>query len=209
MTKATIVLLVVLLVTLALGSNAARGFTATLQDGSDLEVLWENPYEFELVSWILPSSGMYRAQDDFRLENFAWVKGFECWFLYADSPHPQPFELTMRYDDIGSPGETFWTAYATDVTDTDTGDDLFGFDVWHTKIILDEEDYIFIDVRSWIWLEMYWTGYDGAWCCEDGGNAYLNGVKRNLSCFFTVLGTPSGEDVEVASWGEIKAEYAD
>ncbi|MCK4593317.1 hypothetical protein KAU45_02360 [bacterium] len=207
MTKGKIVLFSTLALAFALGSTLAGGISSPFIDRSNLEILWENPYEYWLVSWIIPSSGPSHAQDDFRLETFAWVKGFECWFLYGKNHPlpPLPFELTMRYDDLGSPGDTFWTAYVTDVTDTDTGDDLFGFDIWHILLLLDEEDYIYIDVRSWLWLEIYWTGYSGAWVCEDGGNAHYNGERLSLSCFFTVLGTPSGAGVEESSWGEIKA----
>jgi hypothetical protein len=208
MTKKIVTILASLML-VAFGAESTRGLVSPCPEASDLEVLWANPYDFALLSWILESWGDYRTQDDFILTSSGWVKGFECWFLYADSPHPQPFEVTLRYYDHGHPGDIFWTAHVTDVTDTNTGDDLFGFDVWHSLLLLDEEDYVFIEAGPPHWLEIYWTGYGGAWCCEEDGNAYSDGREWDLSVFFTVLGTPSGAAVQPASWGEIKAEFSD
>ena len=98
----------------------------------------------------------------------------------------------------------------TDVTDIDTGDDLYGVDVYHTKLLLNEEDYIFIEAGETYWLELYWTGFiDCGWLCENVGNARQNGHEYYLSTFFRILGTPSGEGVEPASWGEIKAGFSE
>ncbi len=171
-------------------------------------VLWANQYDYELLTQALPSNGGNRTQDDFELENSGWIKGFECWFIYNGN-HPQPFELTIRYDHYGRPGGTFWTAYVTDVTDGDTGDDFWEYDVWHTQLLLDEEDYVYIEAGTPYWLEIFWTGFiSGYWCCGDGGNAHWNGVEYPLSVFFTVLGTP-GSGVEESSWGEIKAGFTE
>lgn len=175
----------------------------------DLQTLWEFPYEYELLFSGLASNGAFHTQDDFILESSGVVKGFECWFIY-DGNHPQPFTASIFYDYDGRPSGRKWMADITDVTDTDTGDDLGDFDVYHTQLLLEEEDYVFIEAGTTYWLELYWTGfYYGVWLCALGGNAHQNGDEYYLSTFFRILGTPSGEGVEAASWGEIKAGFSE
>jgi hypothetical protein len=197
----------VVLVTLVCLMAALGGAVGTQTPPPDLEVLWEFPYEYELVVSALRSNGGYRTQDDFIFENSGVVKGFECWFCY-DGNHPKPYEGTIFYDHNGWPGSRYWIADITDVTDTDTGDDWYDFDVYRTTLLLDEEDYVFIEAGELLWLELYWDGLlNGYWLCALGGNAHCNHHEYNLSTFFTILGTPSEEGVESASWGEIKASF--
>jgi hypothetical protein len=196
-------------VVLTLACAAAWGgiVVPTAPPPPDLQVLWEFPYEYELLVGGLKSNGGTHTQDDFALENSGVVKGFDCWFTY-DGNHPQPFTATMFYDYDGRPGGRRWMAYITDVTDTDTGDDFYDDDVYHTRLLLDEEDYVFIEAGETYWLELYWEGFiTGCWLCAGGGNAHCDGDEFNLSTFFTILGTPSGEEVQTASWGEIKAGF--
>ncbi|MCX7021441.1 MAG: hypothetical protein NTW26_04030 [bacterium] len=198
----------VLVLTLACAAAALGGVSATpAPPPPDLDVLWENPYDYELLVYGLLSNGSDHTQDDFTLEESGVVKGFECWFCY-DGNHPQPFTATMFYDYDGKPSGRKWIADISDVTDTDTGDDFGDLDVYHTKLLLDEGDYVFIEAGATFWLELYWTGfYYGVWLCESGGNAHFNGDEYNLSTFFTILGVRSGEYVEAVSWGEIKATF--
>jgi len=175
-----------------------------------LQTLWENPYDYELLVAGLCSNGGDHTQDDFTFEESGVIMGFDCWFCY-DGNHPQPFTATIYYDYDGRPSGRKWMADITDVTDTDTGDtwgEEDDLEVYHTQLLLEDEDYVFIEAGTLFWLELYWTGfYYGVWLCESGGNAHHNGDEYNLSTFFTILGVPSGEDLEPASWGEIKATF--
>ena len=208
----------VLLISLALLTFAVAalgGVSATPAPPlPDLEVLWENPYDYELLYTALASHGYYHTMDLFTLENAGVVKGFECWFFY-NYDYPVPFNAAIRHDNNGWPGDGLWTARITDVTNTFTGDEWWGEDDWfedsgvyHTLLLLEEEDYVLIEAGRPFWLKLQSTDY-GAWCCEEGGTAYYNGEIYDLSTFFTILGTPSGGNVESASWGEIKAGFSE
>jgi len=198
----------VLVLTITFAVAALGGVSATpAPTPPDLDVLWSNPYEYEWLTFGFPSNGGHHTQDDFILDNPGVVKGFECWFCY-DGNHPQPFTATIRYDSGGNPGGTLWTADITNVGDYYTGDRFWDLNVQRTLLLLEEEDYVLVEAGRPFWLELFWTGfYHGYWLCEDIGNLYCNDYRYDFSAFFTILGTSSGEDVEAASWGEIKATF--
>jgi hypothetical protein len=174
---------------------------------TDLQTLWEFPYEFDLLEASLLCNGGNHTQDYFTFEESGVIRGFDGWFIY-DGNHPQPFEAIIFFDYDGRPGGRKWMADIADVTDIDTGDDTGDFDVYRTELRLDEEDYVFIEAGETYWLELFWTGFiDCGWLCSLGGNAHSNGDEYNLSTFFRILGVPSGEGVEPMSWGEIKATF--
>ncbi|MCX7021439.1 MAG: hypothetical protein NTW26_04020 [bacterium] len=101
MTRATILLL------------CALTFSATLGlADDDLQVLWENPYDFSSLAGGFASYGTYNTQDDFTLETDSVLEAVECWAFYYlgdPDPHPQPFYVNLRYDHYGMPGETTTT----------------------------------------------------------------------------------------------------
>jgi len=174
-----------------------------------MQTLWEFTYEFDLLEAGLPCNGGCHTQDDFTFEESGVIMGFDGWFIY-DGNHPQPFTAIIFYDYDGRPSGRKWMADIADVTDIDTGDDAGDFDVYLTELRLDEEDYVFIEAGETYWLELFWTGFiECWWLCALGGNAHCNGDEYYLSTFFTILGIPSGEGVEPASWGEIKAGFSD
>ncbi len=198
-----LVLALIVIGAAAWGGGVAR----TAPPPPDLQVLWENTYDYELIAGSLRSNGGYHTQDDFIFGESGVIMGFDCWFCY-DGNHPKPFTAIIFYDYGGNPSGRRWMADITDVTDIDTGDDSYGDDVYRTELRLDEEDYVFIEAGTTFWLELYWNGLlNGYWLCEMGGNAHCNGDEYNLSTFFTILGVPSGEGVQSASWGEIKASF--
>jgi hypothetical protein len=197
----------ILVLTLACAAAWGGDMVRAAPPPPGLDVLWANPYEYDWLTYGFSSSGGHDTQDDFTLENSGVVKGFECWFIY-ETDHPKPFTATIRYDTGGDPAGTLWTADITDVTDTDTGDDWSGFNVYRTELLLEEDDYVFVEAGTTFWLELYWTGVpSGSWLCEDIGNLHFDGDIYDFSAFFIILGTPSGEDVQTASWGEIKATF--
>ena len=172
----------------------------------DLDVLWENPYEYDWMTYAFFCSGGHHTQDDFTFEESGVIMGFEGWFGYK-TEHPKPFTATIRLDSGGNPGGILWTADITNVGDYYTGDSFWDQDVYRTLLTIDEEDYVSIGAGTTYWLDLYWTGlHPGYWLCEDIGNLYSLDEHYDFSAFFTILGSPES-GVEPMSWGEIKATF--
>ncbi|HDR06615.1 MAG TPA: hypothetical protein ENN88_03185, partial [Candidatus Coatesbacteria bacterium] len=182
--------LLVFLLSLACASAWGGEVTRAAPPPFELQVLWSNPYDYEWMTWGFGCSGSSRVQDDFELEAAGLVKGFEGWFTYHDVTPPKPFIATIFADADSKPGSELWTADISQVVVFDTGDD-FWFDdsrVWHTIMFLEESDYTFIEAGRRLWLELYFTYNTAELMCEDIGNLYFNGERKDFSAFFSVLG---------------------
>ncbi len=166
-----------------LGSVVPSGGYTYLPPSSN-DLLWENPYDFGLLANGLNSSGPYRCDDDFVLDEDATIEGFTFWGVYTIG-HPQPFAVDVTTDASGAPGSTVWSDTVTDVTDTDTGDDNWGYDLWRTDIVLDSSFDLAADTY---WVEFYWTVSTFYWLCENGGNMHQNGSNTGYDAFFAVNG---------------------
>ncbi|MCD4733040.1 hypothetical protein K8R78_02250 [bacterium] len=169
------------------------------------DVLWENPYDYSLLTEGAYSYSTYHSQDDFVLTTESSLEGFELWTCYSGS-HPRTLEVALFADDGGSPGTELWrvTVDPGNITDTDTGDDKWGFDLFHTVILLDPADY-HTEAAGTYWVEFYDPGGTlFAWLCEDGGNLHQNDWESWFDAFFAVL-TNVGSTIEETTWGQIKA----
>jgi hypothetical protein len=150
------------------------------------------------------SSGSFYCQDDFQLTEDAIIEGFECWSAFQDGPMGD-FQLTVYDDDAGSPGDQLWQAVPSSVANTDTGDDAWGFDLYHTIMDLDSADFFQAASGTTYWVEIYGTGTSiFYWLCADGGNMHRNGTDLGYDAFFRVLGTVNTA-IHESTWGAIKA----
>ncbi len=170
------------------------------------DILWENPYDFALLSDGLYSYYHNHATDDFVLDSQSQLEAVILYTAYEEA-HPRDLELAVYEDDAGSPGPELWriTVSGDNITDIDTGDDAFSFDIWETRLELDPADYQELPTGTH-WLEVYDpTDQLFGWFCEDGGNFQIYGhTVFDYSAFFIVEGTPNSP-VHPASWGAIKA----
>ena len=158
---------------------------------SSNDILWENPFDFALCTNGLNSSGPYRCEDDFVLDDNATIEGFTCWSIFT-SGHPQSFDITVWVDSGGAPGAEQWSETVTDITDTDTGYDGWGYDMWQTDMVLDSSFDLTADTY---WVEFYWTASTFYWLVENGGNLRQNGTPTGMSGFFAVEGFAGDPDI--------------
>jgi len=170
------------------------------------DILWQNPYDYGLVTDGLYSYHGSHATDDFVLDSQSRLEAVMLYTAYEEA-HPRDLELAAYEDVAGSPGSELWriTVSGNNITDTNTGDDAFGFDIWETRLELDPADYHELPAGTY-WLEVYDpTDKLFGWYCEDDGNFQIyGGTVFDHSAFFTVEGTPNSA-VHPASWGAIKA----
>jgi hypothetical protein len=191
---------------------SALTFSASLAlADDDLQVLWEEPYDFSSLTGGFADYGPYYTQDDFTLATDSLLQAVECWtFYYPDDSdnHPKPFYVRLRYDHYGMPGGYYITSYAYDVEETYTGDVYMGrYPVYH--YLLNLEDTLGIDGGTPFWLEIYSQTENFQWGARNTGNLYFMWNEQPYSAFFRLLGTPLDTDVQTATWGEIKATYSD
>jgi hypothetical protein len=174
----------------------------------ELEVLWEEPYDFSLLNGGFQSWGPHYTQDDFTLATDAVLQAVECWaFYWEDSTHPQAFYVSLRYDHYGMPGGYYIASYSYDLEETYTGDDYQGRPVYHYRLnLMDDID---VEAGTPFWLEIYSEADYFDWGVRNGGNLYYLWNQYDSSAFFRLLGTPEETGVEPASWGEIKAGFSD
>ncbi|MCX7022888.1 MAG: hypothetical protein NTW26_11585 [bacterium] len=188
----------------------ALTFSATLGlADDDLEVLWEEPYDLVRMNGGFGIYGEFYTQDDFTLETDAVLEAVECWAYYYfpdDDYHPQPFNVTIRYDHYGMPGGYYITTRTFDVEETDTGDDYHEYRVWHYRLNIDPRH---VDGGTRFWLEIRTDARNCKWACKDVGNLYFQWNQWDKAAFFHLLGTPEDTRVQPASWGEIKAGFSD
>lgn len=193
-------LLFLLVAVAALAAPAELGYLPPLGGGvaevmhspNYPDVLWENPYSYgDLVNG-LTSSGSYHSQDDFTLAADATIEGFEVWCVFTSGPG-SAYQLTLFADSGGAPGSQLWTGTPDTVVNTDTGDDQWGYDLYHSDISLAPADYFSGTAGTTYWIEFYYTGGTYYWLCESGGNMYQSGSNTGYDAFFRVNGTAGGD----------------
>ena len=77
----------------------------------ELQVLWDQCYDFAFMNGGWGIYGEYYTQDDFTLETDADIEVVEFWAFYSpeEPAHPRPFDVNVRYDQYGMPGAYyFW-----------------------------------------------------------------------------------------------------
>jgi hypothetical protein len=178
-------------------------------------VLWQNQYDYELLTQSYGSSGEQHSMDDFVIDEGGLIESFECWGLFViSSPYTHPCEVTIYKDRPDhTPGVELWSALVTMVSCFDTGDDNpQGYDIWFIELFLEEDDYFQAEAGVTYWLEIYWTTgwpeFSFSWCAEDNGNmrVRIHGDEWDTgdAAFFRILGSP-GSGIEESTWGEVKA----
>ena len=196
-----------LLVLIAGMAPAAGGSALTINPATNGSVLWENPYDYDLLVDGLYSYDINHATDDFVLDNQSELEAIVFYVAYSGT-HPRDLQVAIYQDVSGSPGSEQWrvTVDSSNITDTDTGDDNWGYDLWETRLELDPAD-VYEDLApGTYWLEVY-DPHDEVfgWFCENTGNfQYYGGTVFDFSAFFVVEGTPNSAVVG-SSWGAIKA----
>ncbi len=115
------------------------------------------------------SSGVWRQADDFSLTNPGRIENLEWWSLYTAAPGSD-YNVRIYDDNSGEPGTMLWEVAAITPTDTDTGDDAFGYDIYHTAVTLDTTDYFLLEDGTTYWLSAYWSSDRFYWTVWDGGN---------------------------------------
>ncbi len=172
------------------------------------DVLWEQPYDFPLMTTGFWCYGPYYTHDDFTLDTDSALEAVECWGFYSStSDNPQPFNVALRYDHYGMPGSYYDWTYVTDVEETYTGDNFQGKPVVHYRLSWSNP----MDVEGGMtfWLEIWSYADYFKWGAEDGGLLYYQWNPAERSAFFRLLGTPEDTGVQPMSWGEIKAGFSD
>ena len=194
-----IALLCLILLTAVLASPAELGYltpqgvqaVSAYYAPASRAVLWENVYAFGDLSNGLNSSGSYSSQDDFTLAADSIIQGFENWCIFACTVGSN-YTLTIYSDSSGAPGTELWTATPESVVNTDTGDDNWGYDIYHSDITLASADYFSASAGTY-WMEFYYNEMSWYWLCADGGNMYQNGADTGYDAFFRINGT-GGDD---------------
>lgn len=217
MRKTLLVLFTVAFVGAAFASNYAETAVAGRTDGfptydgsKSREILWEYDFDYGLMDNAYYAYGSWHVQDDFIVDGMAGtVQGFEWWSLYLGA-HPVDMDLHIFSDSGGTPdtSDELWTAtYLPE--EEDTGYDMFGVDIWHDWVDLDEADYFEAEADTYYWLEVHCvTSNTFGWACNDGaGNAHQNGSNTGAANFFIVNGVTDDVDPTVTDTYPHDADY--
>jgi hypothetical protein len=176
----------------------------------DLQVLWDQCYDFLFMNTGFEIFGEYYTQDDFTLETDAELEVVECWaYYYPDEPaHPRPFEVNVRYDQYGMPGAYYFRDRigGDDLEETYTGFDYHGHPLYQYRLNIEP---CYIEAGTPFWLEIRSDAENCRWGAKDPGNLYYLWYPWDKAAYFRLLGTPEDTLVQPASWGEIKAGFTD
>jgi hypothetical protein len=216
MRKTLFVLSALVFVGAAFGSNYAEMAAAGVAEGfpiyygsKDRAVLWENPFDYGLMTNAYFAFGPNHCQDDFIVAGMpGTVQGFEWWSVYMGA-HPVDMDLHIFSDNGGHPntGDELWTATYLAVEE-DTGYDIWGVNIWHSWIDLDPADYFEAEADAVYWLEIHCvTSNTFGWATEPGGNLHENGSQHDDSVFLIVNGTSDDEDPTVTDTYPHDADY--
>ncbi|OGD74483.1 MAG: hypothetical protein A2Y64_01895 [Candidatus Coatesbacteria bacterium RBG_13_66_14] len=199
MTRITILLLV------------AVTFTAVpVVADDDLEVLWDQGFDYESMigGWMI--YGEYYTQDDFTLETDAEIEVVEFWaYYYPEEPaYHLSFWANVRYDQYGMPGAYYFRDWVgpDDLEEIDTGYDHGGHILYLYRLNIEP---CHIEAGTPFWLEIRSEAENCKWGFETGGILYFQWDPWSQETFFRLLGTPDETSVQPASWGEIKAGFSD
>ena len=187
------------------------GYTPPVPGGA---VLFDQAYS-GLVQNVVKSTALYNSADDFILTEAGQVESIEWWSLYV-SEQTGSFRLRIYANDCdsptvpGAPGDILWEVLDVSVENTDTGDDFYGYDIYHTEIILDSSDYFQAEVARVYWLSIYYNETDFYWCTLDGGNLYTAFGQTwhsfDSAGLFRLNGTPY-QALEATTWAAIKRGF--
>ncbi|MCX7021457.1 MAG: hypothetical protein NTW26_04120 [bacterium] len=175
----------------------------------ELQVLWDQCYDFAFMNGGWGIYGEYYTQDDFTLEMDAEIEAVEFWAFYSpeEPAHPRPFDVNVRYDQYGMPGAYYYRTRVggDDLEETDTGFDYNGHTLYLYRLNIEP---CHVDGGTQFWLEIRSDAENCKWGSKTTGNLYYQWNQWDVAVYFRLLGTPVA-GVETASWGEIKAGFSD
>lgn len=179
------------------------------------EVLWENPYSYDELDSHWESFGMWHCMDNFTLDEVNSIGAFVFWAIYEEDPDTYELEVVIYESRGGYPGAAIGERVLVDtdnITQIDTGDDSWGYDLYETHIDLNPED-VYKEVEPGIyWLEVYSPNCQAMhWICGYPGDMvhahYFNGeLDQHAADGFFVVEDASTMPIEDDSWGAIKAD---
>lgn len=176
----------------------------------DLEVLWDQCFDYLFMNGGWQIYGEYYTQDDFTLETDAEIEVVEFWaYYYPEEPaHRGSFWANVRYDQYGMPGAYYFRDWvgSDDLEEIDTGYEYCGHILYLYRLNIEP---CHIEAGTPFWLEIRSYAENCKWGSKTSGNLYFQWYPVYCSAYFRLLGTPEDTRVETASWGEIKAGFSD
>ncbi len=131
-------------------------------------VLWEYPYAGTVDNGV-GSHSTQQVADDFVLTNPSRLESLEWWGLYTVALGAD-YNLRIYDDNSGEPGTILWEVAAITATDTDTGDDFSGYDIYRTVATLDPTDYCLLEDGTTYWFSAVWFDQWFFWCNISSGS---------------------------------------
>ncbi|MCX7022386.1 MAG: hypothetical protein NTW26_08975 [bacterium] len=176
----------------------------------DLEVLWDQCFDYLLMMGGFGIYGEHYTQDDFTLETDAEIEVVEFWaHYYPEEPaYHLSFWANVRYDQYGMPGAYYFRDWVgpDDLEEIDTGFDYNGHILYLYRLHIEP---CHIEAGTPFWLEIRSDAENCMWGIKGGGNLYYQWYQWHQATYFRLLGTPEDTGVQTASWGEIKAGFSD
>ena len=199
-----------------LKNSSEKAETGDVPPLTGRSVLFDQAYT-GVIDTALRSGGLYLNADDFVLTEAGQVESIECWSIFVGGQDGS-FYLRIYSNYTGcqnvpsTPGDILWEIPAASAVNTDTGDDLFGNDIYHTEIVLDSSDYFAVESNTVYWFSIYYNEENYYWgILEEGGlmcHSYDSGdwTTHDSVCFFRLNGTPS-QALEATTWAAIKTGF--
>ncbi len=186
------------------------GYVPPVPDGS---VLFDQSYT-GVIDDAIRAGGLFLRADEFILTEAGRVESIEWWGVFpsgqSGSFYLRIYSNDSNFQDVpGTPGDILWEMPAASVVNTDTGDDIFGFDIYHTEIILDPSDYFEADASTVYWFSIYYNEsnyylgvieYIGNMCLSYSGGGW---TSNDYTSFFRLNGT-SYLALKANTWAAIK-----
>jgi len=176
--------------------------------------LYEQPYDFpNIANGIYVHASQFAGADNFTFANQATVKSITFWTIFSDANHPYDISVKIYQDNSGQFGTLVWsdTVAAANQTETLTGDQSWGFDLYRSDLHL--QSYPTIPAGDyWLTMTVFNTSAPVGWLvCAPTYPPNMKQYKN--SAWTTVLydGWFGLYDHDVAlartTWASIKAAY--
>ncbi len=136
------ILAVFLVLGLTLGESnfGDTGFVGTSKLPASTDgTLYEQPYDFpNLTNGIYVYAPQFACADNFAFTSSATIKSIAIWMVFTTAGHPYDITLDIYQDNSGEFGTCVWsdTIAAANQTETLTGDQQWGFDLYRSDLQL-------------------------------------------------------------------------
>ncbi|MEA3266614.1 MAG: hypothetical protein U9P42_06700 [Candidatus Fermentibacteria bacterium] len=188
--------------------------------GTDADV-YSQTYDFGLVlNGYSNYTGRYVA-DDFELTDDYDVRTIDVWMIFTGA-QATAMNLSILSDNAGdsdpSTATEIW-AEAVPCVNTDTGDDNWGYDIWHTSCTVNTDIYPELDAgQHYYFVTQGETGdncfiivsenYVADLCWYNDGSGWVRSdaaFGENSDLFFDFYGELTA--IESMTWGSVKALF--